>query len=139
MLIHKRHLVKNSYKSICLYTQTCQALTLYIKELAMLFPKTMQKHSGKKLHYIYSISLATQLFQCGYPSLPTRVMLDINFIPSNLSLAVRLSYQHAVLLSETEGNKSRQHLKGATQAGCCSSTVLFSAWRCKADTHGAFE
>lgn len=136
MLIRKSYLVKNAYKYVCLHTQTCQALMLDMKELAMLFLKTMQEHLGKKLH-----SSTSPPWPCS-PFLPTQVMVDTNFIPSNLFLTVRVSYQQAVRccqLAKTEGSKSRQRLKGTTPAGCCSSTVLFSAWGYKADTHGAFE
>lgn len=94
-----------------LYRNMPNTHVTYIKELAMLFPKTIQKYLGKRLHYTYFISLTMQLFQDGCPSLPTEVMGDINFIPSNLSLAVRLSYQQAVLLSA--GKNRGEQIKAA--------------------------
>lgn len=130
MLIPKSYLVQNPYRCIFLYAQ---ALRLYIKELAVLFPKTTQKHLGKKFFYIYFISLAMRLFQEGCPSLPIQVMADINFIPSNLSLPARLSCQQAVLL--LAGKIKGGQIKGVNWAGCCPGPVLFSAWRCKARTH----
>jgi len=81
-----------------------------IKELAVPSPKPTQKCLGKKLHCICFMSSTAQLFQDSCPSLPTQVTIDINFLPSNISLTFRPSYQQALYccqLAKTERSKSR--------------------------------